>query len=102
MSYSTLSEAISGLQQKGYTEDFNLASNCLECKGLDIRMTPEEFEVEELHRFEGDSNPDDSSIVYAISSTTFSVKGILVDAYGIYSEALTPELVQKLKYRPKS
>jgi hypothetical protein len=48
-----------------------------------------------MYRFEGDSNPDDSSIVYAISSNT-GLKGTLVDAYGAYSENLNFDMAKKL------
>lgn len=94
--YSTLSEAINGLKKEGYTEDFNLGANCIECSALSLKLYPEEFMIDKFFRFEGQSNPDDSSIVYAISAKS-GEKGILVDAFGIYSEAMTPELVAKLR-----
>ena len=42
------------------------------------------------------SDPDDQSIVYAISSLDGHIKGILVNAYGPTASALTQELVRKL------
>jgi hypothetical protein len=48
-------------------------------------------------RFEGNSDPIDNSIVYAISANDNSVKGVLVDAYGVYAENITPEMARKLK-----
>jgi hypothetical protein len=41
-------------------------------------------------RFEGPSNPDDMSILYAIEAND-GVKGTLVDAYGTYA---SPEVNQ--------
>ncbi|MBP2831954.1 phosphoribosylpyrophosphate synthetase [Aquimarina sp. U1-2] len=98
--FDTLSQAVSALQDAGYTEDFNLNSDCIECKPLDMKLFVKDFEIDEMYRFEGQTNPSDSSILYAISSDTFELKGLLVDAYGVYSEALTPEMIQKLKYKP--
>ncbi|MDO6391293.1 phosphoribosylpyrophosphate synthetase [Pontibacter sp. BT731] len=95
-SYDTLSGALNGLKQRGYTEDFNLKENCIICATKPLELKPEEFDIEEGHRFEGMSNPDDNSVVYAISST-YGVKGVLVDAYGAYAEAITPEMAQKLR-----
>lgn len=95
-SYDTLSGALNGLKQRGYTEDFNLKENCIICTSKPLELKPEEFDIEEVHRFEGMSNPDDSSVVYAIAST-YGVKGVLVDAYGAYAEAITPEMAQKLR-----
>lgn len=95
-SYDTLSGALNGLKQRGYTEDFNLKENCIICATKPLELKPEEFDIEEVHRFEGMSNPDDNSVVYAISSS-YGVKGVLVDAYGAYAEAITPEMAQKLR-----
>ena len=94
-SYNTLSEATSDLKKRGYTEDFNLQPDCVACAGLGLQWKPEHFTVDEYHRFEGMSDPDDNSIVFAISSKD-GVKGILVDAYGVYSENLTEPMIRKL------
>ena len=55
-----------------------------------------QFEIDEFHRFEGMSDPEDQSIVHAISSVDGHIKGILVSAYGAYASGLTQELVRKL------
>lgn len=93
--YNTLSEAINDLKKRGYVEDFNVQPTCLECASLSLKLHPEDFVVDEFHRFEGMSNPDDNSIVFAISSND-GIKGTLVDAYGVYSENLTDSMVRKL------
>jgi hypothetical protein len=97
-SYTTLSEAVNDLKKRGYTEDFNLQPHCLECTSQNVQVHPEHFVVDEYHRFEGMSNPDDNSIVFAISSDD-GVKGTLVDAYGMYSENLTAPMIEKLTVR---
>ncbi len=94
--YDTLSEAIHNLQQRGYTYDFNLKPECLECASLKIEIHPEEFEVNELHRFEGMSSTDDNSVLYAISSKD-GIKGLLVDAYGVYAENISEAMRKKLR-----
>jgi hypothetical protein len=99
-SYSSLSDAINGLKRKGYTEDFNLQAHCLECTTLNLQLHPENFTVDEFHRFEGMSNPDDNSIVFAISSKD-GIKGVLVDAYGMYAENLTESMIKKLYVKHK-
>ena len=93
--YNTLSEAIGDLKKRGYQEDFNLKADCLECPSLDLELHPENFTVDEYHRFEGMSNPDDNSIVFAISSKD-GVKGTLVDAYGMYADNLTESMIRQL------
>lgn len=93
--YNTLSEAINGLKKKGYTEDFNLRPHSLHCASLDIQWIPEDFTIDKYFRFEGMSNPDDNSILFAITSKD-GVKGTLVDAYGMYAENLTEPMIKKL------
>jgi hypothetical protein len=44
-------------------------------------------------------NPSDQSILYAISSDKYQLKGVLVNAYGIYSDPVTDEMLEKLTVR---
>jgi len=92
----TLSETINELRRAGYVEDFNLQQNCLECRNGQFKVFANEFKIDKYYRFEGESNPSDQAILYAISSTSGELKGVLVNAYGIYSEAVTDEMLQKL------
>lgn len=94
--YDTLSEAINDLQGNGYTYDFNLKPECLECPSLKIEIRPEDFKVDKTYRFEGMSSTDDNSILYAISSKD-GIKGLLVDAYGVYAENISEEMRKKLR-----
>lgn len=95
----TLSEAISLLQLDGYNKDLNLQTNCVECKNLDLKIPPDDFLVDKFYRFEGDSNPEDEEIVYAISSDKYKIKGILVNAFGKDAEEMSTEIMEKLKMR---
>lgn len=93
--FETLSEAITDLKNRGYSGDFNLHPEWIECPPLNIKLKPTDFHVDEVHRFEGATDPDDSAVLYAISSS--SVRGLLVDAYGAYSGALSSEMIERLK-----
>lgn len=93
--YNTVSEALYDLKKRGYIEDFNLQPHCIECRSLNVQLHPENFSVDEYYRFEGMSNPDDNSIVLAISSKD-GLKGTLLDAYGMYSESLNDKMIKKL------
>ena len=97
MAYATLSQAINGLRDEGYTEDFNLRGDCIHCLALDVQLSPEDFEIDKVFRFEGASDPDDNSILFAISSKDETLKGVLVDAYGTYADPLTTEMIKKLR-----
>lgn len=93
--FETLSEAITDLRKRGYVHDFNLQSEWIECQPLRLQLKPSDFHVDEVHRFEGMNNPDDSAILFAIQSPA-GVKGVLVDAYGVYAESLSPEMIKRL------
>ncbi len=97
--YVTLSETLNQLRKEGYVEDFNLQQNCLECRSGGFKVFTDEFMIDKYYRFEGESNPSDQSILYAISSDKHGIKGVLVNAYGIYSEAVTDEMLRKLDTR---
>lgn len=97
--YDSLVDALADLRERGYEADFATDTVCLYCGELDIRLNPEEFHVDEVYRFEGDSNPDDSSVLYAISSST-GIKGTLVDAYGAYADTMSFELSKRLNDHP--
>jgi hypothetical protein len=100
--YGTLSETIDGLRKEGYTLDFNFRDNCLVCHQLDVALSPDEFEIDRVYRFEGATNPDDQSILYAISSKINDAKGVLVNGYGISSDGATDLLISKLSTHPNS
>ena len=93
--YDTVSQAVSGLKERGYTTDFNLQENCIVCE--DQKFDPVNFEITEFHRFEGNSDPGDEAIVYAIESKT-GLKGVLVNAFGVYSEQLSDDMMKKLSF----
>ena len=95
----TLSEAIALLQSDGYSEDFNLQTNCVECKNLDLKIHPADFAIDKFYRFEGDSSAEDEEIVYAISSTKHNLKGILVSAFGKDADEMSTEIMEKLKMK---
>ncbi len=89
----TLIDVLNNLKKVGYDEDFNLKQNCIECRNGEYRIFHNEFEVDEYFRFDNDSDPADQSILYAISSEKYNLKGVLINSYGIYSEEITDEMV---------
>ena len=100
--FDTVTEAINNLQLRGYTYDFKVNKDCLFCDEKDVNLKPADFEVDEVYRFEGNSDPGDENVVYAISSANSDLRGILVMAFGTYAEEVSSELLQKLHYTPKA
>jgi hypothetical protein len=94
---TTLSQVMSVLRERGYTEDFNLKQDYIECPNGKCFMYPEEFSIDKVYRFEGESDPADQAILYAISSEKYNLKGVLVDGYGGSSEPLSHRMLKKLR-----
>jgi len=99
--YDTLSQAIEALKKQGYTEDFNLKENCLECIAGRQELLPHEFEIDKSFWFNVNEDALDQSVLYAISSTKHGLKGLLVNGYGIYSEDASNDMLEKLHPKQK-
>ena len=99
--YETVSEAINELAKRGYTTDFKILSDeeCIICNAIPTQLSPEEFIIDEVYRFEGITDPGDEMIIYAISSLNHNLKGILLNAYGMYSDLATAKIVKRLKIK---
>ena len=93
--YTTLVEGINDLRKKGYDLDFNLRENYIECTTTKQQLSPNEFEITEVHRFEGMTNPSDQAILYAIESK-HGLRGLLVNAYGPDADPISQQLIAKL------
>ena len=94
--YDTVTEAVKGLKERGYTIDFNIAFDKLICSGNKFCLQADEFEIMEAHRFEGDSNPDDEDVVYAVESKDGRLKGVVTSAFGLYADPASNKIIQKL------
>ncbi|MCC6953172.1 MAG: hypothetical protein IT290_03550 [Deltaproteobacteria bacterium] len=91
-STSNEAEACESLRSHGFTESFVFDPPALRCCETGELFQASQIEITGIFRFEGESNPSDMSVIYALEGTTFSGKlrrGILVDAYGAYA---TPRL----------
>lgn len=98
--YETLVDALYDLHQRGYKEDFATPNTCLYCGDLDIRFNPDAFHIDEVYRFNSNSKLENSSILFAIT-TTGGIKGIVVDDYDRYAENLSDALIKKLHWNTK-
>jgi len=96
-SFGTLSQTLNGLKEMGYPFDFNIKEECVVCNRTNITLSPEDFRIDKVYRFEGESNPDDESVVYAISSPEYGVKGTLVNGYGISADESVSKMVAQLQ-----
>ena len=95
-SYDTVTEALKDLKSRGFSVDFNIAFDKIICADNKICLNPNEFEIVATYRFEGDTNPSDEDVVYAIEGKDGIVKGTMTSAYGTYAESVSTDLLKKL------
>lgn len=93
---TTLMTSINSFVQKGYEEDYKAIESGLKALKTGKVYQPEEVQVVDFHRFEGNSDPGDESILYAIE-TTDGGKGTLVDAFGPGSDGKVTAFMQQVE-----
>jgi hypothetical protein len=84
------------LKKKGYTEDFRITEEGMCTGASDHTYQPEEVTIVDFYRFEGNTNPDDMSILYAIE-TADGLKGTISNSYGPYADAFVDEFLKKVE-----
>jgi hypothetical protein len=92
----TLASCINKLILDGYTEDFKVTEEGFVSLQNDQMYSPEEVHVVNFFRFEGASDPADSSILYAIE-TDDGKKGTLTDAYGPYADQHVTKFIKQVE-----
>jgi hypothetical protein len=80
-SYKTLSEAVEGLRQRGYTANFEFLNKTFTAINSGKMFVPDDLTIVEHHRFEGVSDPDDMSVLYVIQAKD-GTRGTIADAFG--------------------
>ena len=82
---NTLTERTNNAIKDGYTDTLKVTKQGLYSTKKDKIYGPDEVQVIDFFRFEGQSDPADNAIMYVIE-TLDGVKGILIDAYGAYAD----------------
>jgi len=100
--YNNLVEATNDLMKRGYTENLSLEGDTIDDKEKNIHMTADDFVIDEFYRFEGQTNPSDMSIVYAVTSDKYSLKGVLINAFGTYANTSSSAIQAKLNHEQVS
>lgn len=80
---TTLSQIIEKLRLKRHDNEFLLTPNGFSV-GNGKFYHPEDLRIVKTYRFEGESDPSDSSILYVIEAKDGLI-GYSIDAYGVYS-----------------
>jgi len=94
--FRTLTEAMEDFRKRGYTDEFTADKAGLKLVESGKIFTPEELTIVEHHRFEGESDPSDMAVIYAMESDD-GQKGFYIDAFGTYSDPLAGDLLKRVK-----
>ncbi len=84
------------VREQGYKEDFQVDRKGLSTYSGGKSYQPEDVRIVNFYRFEGESDPGDSSILYVIE-TNDGVKGTLVDGYGAYASDAVSKFIVKVQ-----
>lgn len=95
-----LEKCLNKLEADGYTDQYRVEKGKLCDLTNNKKYKPADVKAVNFYRFEGISNPDDMSILYAIE-TSDGRKGTMVDAYGLYSDDETGEFMNQVQINKK-
>ena len=98
----TLSEAIRRLERRGFRSAFRATPDgSLELEG-GTPIAPETLVVDETVRFEGQSDPEDEAVVFALRSQDGRIRGTFVAAYGPQMDPACAAVLHRLPPDPRS
>lgn len=92
----TLSSCMNKLKEEGFTEEYSVKGNLLKSDESGRSYTSDDVKIVNFYRFEGESDPSDNSILYALQ-TEDGKKGLLINAYGMYSDADVGKFIVNVK-----
>ena len=79
---NTVSQILEKLRLKGRDNEIKMTDHGkMQSANLNKIYRPEDLTIVKTYRFEGDSNPDDSAVLYVLEDNSGN-KGIIIDSYG--------------------
>jgi len=94
----TLTSILDDLARQGFGARFGVIGDGLRAIEGGRTFRADELMIRGYYRFEGVSDPDDMSIVYAIESRD-GTRGTLVDAFGVYADPAVGAVLQNVPIR---
>lgn len=94
---TTLTACLKMLDTKGFTVQFQgTEQNKIKSLTTERVYAPEDVKIVNFYRFEGESNPDDNSILYAIE-TSGGEQGTIVDSYGSNNDTVITDFIKAVE-----
>jgi hypothetical protein len=92
----SLAVCLNKMMKEGYTDDFRITEKGLESVRKHHNYRPDQIQIVNFFRFEGQSDPDDNAILYVIETDDGS-RGILIDAYGVYNDPNVSKFIKAVE-----
>ena len=92
----TLSQALERLARAGYRDGFRAEAGGLRALEDGRLFEPEALVCEAMERFEGESDPADQTILFALRTPDRSVAGTLVAQFGPGVDPAAAEVIRRL------
>lgn len=92
----SLITVLSAVEKLGFKSQFEINGKNLISLKTGNHFLDNEVKIVHFYRFEGESNPEDSSILYTIESNN-GEKGTLVNGYGTSADTDTSNFMLKVK-----
>lgn len=93
---TSLTSVMAKLKEEGFAEDFIMMDGGIGISGAYKIYKPEDIKIVDFYRFEGESDPADMSILYAIE-TNDGKRGVFSHPYGAYAETEPVEFFAKVE-----
>lgn len=93
---STMTSILEVLAANGYSSQFKASGKVIISVATGNEYLPQDVRINHYYRFEGESNPDDSAIVYALE-TKAGERGTLIDSYGAYMDPEVSQFILKVE-----
>jgi hypothetical protein len=93
------SSQLEALRSAGFDRDFEVRGEELVLRGQGP-VDPRGLHIDLQYRFEGDSNPDDESLVLGLHDPGSGAKGVLVSAYGPSASGSEADILSVLASNP--
>lgn len=96
--YKTMIDAMQDLKRRGFTANFEFVNNSFRTIDDGKSFSPDQLTIVEHYRFEGVSDPDDLSVLYAVEATD-GTRGTVADAFGPYANPDLGAFLKTVKMR---
>ena len=92
---STITDVLEGLRQKHNDNEFTISNDGFTTKNGKF-YKPEDLTIIKTYRFEGESDPADSSIIYLIEAKDVVYCMVAFGVYSTHEEEIYDDLIKKI------